>query len=239
MIKYTILYKNGKTWNGKVKSIGKIPVTDCTLMVASYKLGLVDQREFQCIFVPKRGILCNYWCEFSGWYETKALVPRKPNPKSKTKAQKKFEEAYNDWFNTQRVVYWADGSIKAYKKWLWEQKNEKAVKVDQDGFIPWNGGECPVQHNIKVDLRFRDGEQNSSKSNAGCYCWKHYGSRSDIIAYKVYEEKLPASEKPDIYKAWKDASLDKYKMVLYTSKPPIKTTYTFWLGVNGEIIDDK
>jgi len=99
--------------------------------------------------------------------------------------QKAFDEAYEKWAATRRpeVYIWGSGyaeySIQAYKKWLWEQKSEEA-QVFKD-LMPW----------------------------------------------------------------WKYPSLGNFKVALYTSntptKPgyPIKSTYTFWLGANGEIVDDK
>jgi hypothetical protein len=55
---------------------------------------------------------------------------------------------------------------------------------DDDGWIEWNGGACPVPPDTAVEIRFRDGFTH--RSNAACnWKWSHYGGFSDIVAYRV------------------------------------------------------
>lgn len=51
-------------------------------------------------------------------------------------------------------------------------------------WIEWQGGECPVADDTRVEVKFRSGECNS-KFKAGTWNWKHSGWASDIIAYRV------------------------------------------------------
>lgn len=54
---------------------------------------------------------------------------------------------------------------------------------DDDGWITWNGGKCPVADYTRVTVLFRDGEKYD-----GCvrsFRWRHRGDADDIIAYKV------------------------------------------------------
>ena len=244
MFKYTILYKNGKTWNGKANHVNDIDVlSDKDIIHATVVSGnnvrlIYPSRS--CGFVVTTNLYLN-----DHNHKANKVSKRTPNPTSKTKKQGAFDKAYADWVFVQRGV--VDISIKAYKRWLWEQKK---TTPDKDGFIPWNGGEMPVKHNIKVDLRFRDGEHNSSKSDAGVYYWKHNGSRSDIVAYKVYEDPKVQEEQPEPsefkikYSNGDTFSFSTAGGVLAAAArmnqwmKPIKTTYTFWLGADGSIFDE-
>ena len=69
-----------------------------------------------------------------------------------------------------------------------------APQPADDGWIPWNGGDCPVEVSTRVDAKFRDGEKVYNVP-AG-YCaedpdsrialdWSHMESDYDIIAYRV------------------------------------------------------
>ena len=57
-----------------------------------------------------------------------------------------------------------------------------------DGWIPWKGGVCPVQDGTKVDIRYRNGDDNGNESYCWCaedHDWQHDGSAYDIVAYRV------------------------------------------------------
>lgn len=53
-----------------------------------------------------------------------------------------------------------------------------------DGWIKWNGGECPVTSGTIATVKFRAGAI-SVGFEAGGFNWLHRGSAADIIAYKV------------------------------------------------------
>ena len=62
-------------------------------------------------------------------------------------------------------------------------------QADADGWIPWSGGECPVEtpaHNLFI--RFRNGKEASDHaSRAQSYVWQYEGKAhpADIIAYRI------------------------------------------------------
>ena len=56
------------------------------------------------------------------------------------------------------------------------------ARPDADGWIKWEGGECPVGVDIDVDIRTAEGEGESSK--AGDFVWEHDNAPYDIIAYR-------------------------------------------------------
>lgn len=67
--------------------------------------------------------------------------------------------------------------------------------VADDGWIEWEGGECPVSKGTFVDIRVRDGREElnlaaniitSGRSpDASCAFWQHDGVRGDIVAYRL------------------------------------------------------
>lgn len=54
-------------------------------------------------------------------------------------------------------------------------------------WIPWSGGECPVERAaIITQVRLKNGREDEfSGRSAGSYDWKHRGGALDIIAYRV------------------------------------------------------
>lgn len=54
----------------------------------------------------------------------------------------------------------------------------------EGGWIPWSGGECPVNAYTIVDVRLRDKDLRRRK-DAGEFDWDHYGIYNDIVAYRV------------------------------------------------------
>ena len=72
------------------------------------------------------------------------------------------------------------GAIIAYEK----LHSSSKAKHPDDGWIPWSGGECPIIENLIVDYKLTDGYEKMHVL-AGLLDWKHLGSQSDIIAYKL------------------------------------------------------
>lgn len=60
------------------------------------------------------------------------------------------------------------------------------VNLQQDqgeGWIEWRGGECPVDREAQVDIKFSGAWGGIGR--AGSMFWSHDGGDSDIIAYRV------------------------------------------------------
>lgn len=61
----------------------------------------------------------------------------------------------------------------------------KAV-VGHDGWIQWAGGDCPVDSDAIVEVKFRNPSQYQFNSDrAGDFYWSHDGLGYDIIAYRL------------------------------------------------------
>lgn len=52
-----------------------------------------------------------------------------------------------------------------------------------DGWVDWNGGECPVNRSLEVEILRRDGEVLSAP--AGWFVWGHHFGVFDIIRYRL------------------------------------------------------
>ena len=64
-------------------------------------------------------------------------------------------------------------------------------QADEDGWIPWSGGECPIPEGMAFDLRFRDGAKliaASSTWSATDWGWSLDSRPYDIIAYRIVKE---------------------------------------------------
>lgn len=61
----------------------------------------------------------------------------------------------------------------------------KAV-VGHNGWIDWHGGECPVDSDVIVEVKYRKPSPlHFNNDRAGDFTWSHDGSIGDIIAYRL------------------------------------------------------
>ena len=142
MIKYTILYKNGKTCNGKAKRLHDLtkPAKDAVLLWGKGESG-------SSVYVPGA---CSPWVGVPGTFIGKK-AKRTPNPKSKTKKQKAFDEAFQVWIeeNHPKCHPYSRGMwLSDYKKWLYEQRKANSIKCfpslsigDRIGYYPSDSDE--------------------------------------------------------------------------------------------------
>lgn len=66
--------------------------------------------------------------------------------------------------------------------------NLESALAASDGWIGWRGGECPVDSDAIVEVRYR--KLNPCQYNnvrAGDFYWAHTGSNADIIAYRLQQ----------------------------------------------------
>lgn len=55
-----------------------------------------------------------------------------------------------------------------------------------DGWIEWGGGECPVDEDAIVEMKWKYGDQITNR--AGIYQWSYYEYGDRIIAYRIIPE---------------------------------------------------
>lgn len=63
------------------------------------------------------------------------------------------------------------------------------IDINKDGWIEWNGGECPVEPNTEVQVKLRNGKEYTYHAQ-GFHTgrWRHTDPikpSGDIIAYKI------------------------------------------------------
>ena len=61
-------------------------------------------------------------------------------------------------------------------------------QADADGWIPWDGGKCPVSPAMLVEVKLRSGQAwlNKNAEEGSFWGWRHGPKKSpdDIIAYR-------------------------------------------------------
>lgn len=70
----------------------------------------------------------------------------------------------------------------------------KAV-VGHNGWIQWTGGDCPVDSDAIVEVKYRipkPYQYNNYNDRAGDFDWEHIGSNADIIAYRLLGQGINA-----------------------------------------------
>lgn len=71
---------------------------------------------------------------------------------------------------------------------MFSDSAERVEPVEDDGWIEWRGGECPVPHGVVVDVKHGHGKIFRNQ-RAGCrgfaHFWDKTGSCGDIVAYRV------------------------------------------------------
>lgn len=61
--------------------------------------------------------------------------------------------------------------------------NDINSAINNDGWIKWIGGECPVDNRQLVEVKLRD--LSVYKFTADFYLWNHDNNDDDIIAYRL------------------------------------------------------
>ena len=56
-------------------------------------------------------------------------------------------------------------------------------QADEDGWIPWSGGECLVYAGVRVEVLLRNGKKRQEEP--GWLFWSHGQLDGDIIAYRI------------------------------------------------------
>lgn len=58
--------------------------------------------------------------------------------------------------------------------------------ADADGWIEWEGGKCPVDYDVDVDTKHREGRTDICRKAGGAW-WNHAGIGEDIISYRLHK----------------------------------------------------
>jgi len=104
-----------------------------------------------------------------------------------TDIKKKFEEHIRSSGGEYNLFKVGDVyiDVETQIEWrTWQKAWQAALASQDDGWIEWAGGECPVADNRVVRVRYR-GDFQEDKCIAGSMIWNHSGEEDDIVAYRV------------------------------------------------------
>lgn len=99
----------------------------------------------------------------------------------------KFDAAFMDWVNSpERGLDLINSDVQIQIEWKAWQAALASQKPADDGWIDWAGGECPVNINSLVNVRYRNGGGCLDSKPAEVYNWSHNDEDCyPIIAYRV------------------------------------------------------
>lgn len=70
--------------------------------------------------------------------------------------------------------------------------------VGHNGWIQWAGGECPVDRDAIVEVKYRNPSRNKfNNDRAGDFTWSHDGIDGDIIAYRLQKHGIDSRANDD------------------------------------------
>lgn len=112
-----------------------------------------------------------------------------------------------------KIEYLASSDNKWYPSEYPEFAKNLAYRVvpDENGWLPWYGGKCPVAAGTMVDVRYRRVLVEEKAVYAHLSRWAHLPCDDDIVAYRIVEE-----AKVDPYAELKAAAKDPTKQIKYT-----------------------
>ena len=103
-------------------------------------------------------------------------------------------------------------------------KNKEAALAASDGWIQWAGGECPVDSDAIVEVKYRKpNPYQFNNDRAGDYIWLHTGSDGDIIAYRLQQPGIDSRANDDRVEQDLNECIDASKAQLWNGVgvPPI------------------
>lgn len=71
-----------------------------------------------------------------------------------------------------------------------DESNNIRIIPDEDGWLPWYGGECPVDGEVMVEYIMVD-DRFPGKSAAKNLRWIHNNFTGDIVKYRVVKQEKP------------------------------------------------
>ena len=113
---------------------------------------------------------------------------------------------------------------------FFDEDREYRVVPDKDGWLPWYGGECPVDGTALVDVRLFNGKQENEIALARDYRWSHNNNEYNIVAYRVVKKAVT-----DPYAELKAAAKDPTKVIVHL---PSTTVHEYPACVGSNFTDE-
>lgn len=78
-----------------------------------------------------------------------------------------------------------------YAYTLISREQYEAALASSEGWIDWHGGDCPVDSDAIVEVKYRKPSSlHFNNDRAGDFAWSHTGSCGDIIAYRLHDQNI-------------------------------------------------
>jgi hypothetical protein len=138
------------------------------LDAVGYKFPVDPEREAFDAWVKDATALEGVNCMFEAW-----KAGREELRKAQTLDKEPAASPAKDYV----FYYQNDRDIKAGVPW-------EMGRPENDGWIDWLGGDCPVDRDVTVQVQYR-AEDFGDTGNAGGFRWNLTGKASDIVAYKI------------------------------------------------------
>lgn len=106
----------------------------------------------------------------------------------------------NEFYTTRASNY--DTAIVTREQYESALEASKAV-VGRDGWIDWHGGDCPVDSDAIVEVKYRKPNQYQfNNDRAGDFTWSHDGIYGDIIAYRLRQPTKSEQVRADAWRSY-------------------------------------
>lgn len=108
--------------------------------------------------------------------------------------------------------YYSDFKLEKCDNWITDvvtkQQYEAALEASK-GWIEWNGGDCPVDSDAIVEVKYRKPNPHQyNNDRAGDFTWSHDGFDGDIIAYRLQQPTKSERACDDAAEADEEADLN-------------------------------
>lgn len=151
-----------------------------------------NASEIRALFGKPDGVSVNQW--LNGSFGDESDIPEGPftKPERRVKELENTVKQLREQCQTYRkeIALLKMARNNAEPEQAGCRKEDTQVRdCDDDDWIQWGGGDCPVSHDAMVIVRLRDGTEYPAHP-AKSYTWDFFGL-GDIVAYRVVEEAKP------------------------------------------------
>ena len=123
------------------------------------------------------------WARFCGAFGD---GPDAPYPGMIAAFETHYGQSFRDKEWRTEAACWAAAWSKATAR---AEASLAEPQPDADGWIPWAGGDCPLERRVRHQVRFRYGDESHWSKCPYGWNWEHTGAPTDIIAYRIVEAK--------------------------------------------------
>jgi len=89
------------------------------------------------------------------------------------------------------------------------------TETQDDGWIPWNGGECPIDPDCLVYYKMRNNDSECRPVKAKSLKWDHDEAPYDLTAYRIFRPSAATDKSPTPSRyqwTYKGVSFDYYRL---------------------------